>query len=354
MRIQEARSAVSRFGVALAAAGLALLLKSLLSPVLGVQNPSLTLYPGVVVSAWFGGYWPGTLTTVACVGAIVWGWRGGHAMAFTAVDAADVVGAFLFLMIGLLTSALCGELRAARARAEASAETSGRLASIVSFSDDGIIAITPAGVVTDWNAGAERIFGYPAEEARGKPGALLIDHSGDLSRILERLGRGERVEHFETERTRADGRRIAISVTLSPIRDEGGRLIGASAIVRDITERRQAERTARRAEELLAVTRLANATAHEINNPLTTIVGNLGLLRARVAEDPRSCARIEAMSGAAGMIEEIVQRMGRIVRLQDHAAATSGLPPMIDIRKSAGGIEEDVERAPSPAATREL
>jgi PAS domain S-box-containing protein len=117
------------------------------------------------------------------------------------------------------------------------------LASIVDSSEDAITAKTPQGVITSWNRGAERIYGYSPEEIIGKPVSALIPPEGpdDMPGILARVGRGERVEHYETVRRRKDGKSIAVSLTVSPIYDAEGRLSGVSSIARDITERRLAE-----------------------------------------------------------------------------------------------------------------
>jgi PAS domain S-box-containing protein len=123
------------------------------------------------------------------------------------------------------------------------AETNARLASIVQYSDDAIVSKNLDGIITSWNPGAERLFGYPAEEALGKPIAMLIppDRSGEEPAILARIARGVTTDHFETVRIRKDGRKIDVSVTISPIRDGQGRIVGASKIARDITERKLAE-----------------------------------------------------------------------------------------------------------------
>lgn len=116
-------------------------------------------------------------------------------------------------------------------------EAVGRLAAIVESSEDAIVSKTLDGVVTSWNKAAERTFGYAAEEMIGQPISTLAapGQADEMTRILDRVRRGERIEHFETERRRKDGRIIEVSLTVSPIRDEMGRIVGASKIVRDIT-----------------------------------------------------------------------------------------------------------------------
>jgi len=117
------------------------------------------------------------------------------------------------------------------------------LTAIIAGSDDAIISKDLAGTIRSWNAGAARLFGYTAEEAIGRPITILIpnDQLDEEPRILAAIRRGERVEHFETRRRRKDGSLVELSLTISPIRNAGGTIVGASKIARDITDRRQAE-----------------------------------------------------------------------------------------------------------------
>jgi len=134
-----------------------------------------------------------------------------------------------------------------RKRAE---ETRTRLAAIVESSDDAIVSKTLDGIIRSWNAGAERIFGYTAEEVVGQPITLIIppERHDEEREILARLARGERIDHFETVRMAKSGRRLDISLTVSPVRDNAGRIVGASKIARDITERKHAEHALRESE----------------------------------------------------------------------------------------------------------
>ena len=117
------------------------------------------------------------------------------------------------------------------------------LASIIESSDDAIISKSLDGVIQSWNAGAERLFGYTAEEAVGRHISLVIppDRRAEEDDIIASLKAGRRIDHFETERVRSDGQRIPVSLTISPVKDEAGRVVGASKIVRDVTDRRRAE-----------------------------------------------------------------------------------------------------------------
>ena len=130
------------------------------------------------------------------------------------------------------------------------AELRGLLAAIVESSDDAIISKTLEGVVTSWNRGAQRIFGYSAEEVVGQHISLLMppERVEDMRRILERVRRGERVDHYETKRRTKDGRIIDVSLTVSPVRDADGNIIGASKVARDITEQKRAAVEGKEAE----------------------------------------------------------------------------------------------------------
>jgi PAS domain S-box-containing protein len=142
---------------------------------------------------------------------------------------------------------------------------SARLAAIVECSDDAIVSKNLDGIITSWNIGAERLFGYSAQEVVGKPITILIpdDRQDEETDILARLRRGERVDHFETIRRRKDGSLADLSLTISPIRDNDGRIIGASKIARDITERKAAER--------LHAT-LLREMKHRLKNNLSTVL----------------------------------------------------------------------------------
>jgi len=127
----------------------------------------------------------------------------------------------------------------------------GLLAAIVDSSDDAIVSKNLDGIITSWNRGAERVFGYTAEEAIGRHITLIIppERRDEETKLLERLKRGERVEHFETVRVNKDGRALDISLSISPLKDSSGRVVGASKVARDVTDRKQIERALRDSEE---------------------------------------------------------------------------------------------------------
>jgi PAS domain S-box-containing protein len=140
-----------------------------------------------------------------------------------------------------ITQSILDELPLLRLQAD---KAIGLLASIVDSSDDAIVSKTLEGVITSWNVGAERLFGYTANEAIGQPISMIIplDRLDEETRILARLRQGERIDHFDTIRLRKDGTKLEISLSISPVRDAAGKIIGASKIARDITGRKRIER----------------------------------------------------------------------------------------------------------------
>lgn len=195
------------------------------------------------------------------------------------------------------------------------------LSAIVQSSDDAIVSKTLDGRILSWNSAAERLFGYTGVEAIGQSITLIIPahRHGEEREILARLRRGERIDHYETVRQAKDGHLIDISLTISPLRDRSGKIVGASKIARDITLQKQAQEALRRADqrkdEFLAT------LAHELRNPLAPISNSLQLLRLSNDVGP-----------AAQRVHEIMeQQVNHLVRLVDD---------LLDIsRISSGKIE---------------
>jgi PAS domain S-box-containing protein len=190
-----------------------------------------------------------------------------------------------------------------RRRAE---RTRARLAAIIESSEDAIFSKEPNGTITSWNRGAEQLYGYSAEEIIGKSVALLYppDHPHEFPLIMERLQRGERIEHFETIRIRKNGQRFEASVNISPLKDESGQVIGASDITRDISERKRLEQELREADrrkdEFLAI------LAHELRNSLAPIRNALQIMR--LAGDNKA-----ALEKAATVMERQLLQMTRLI-----------------------------------------
>ncbi len=129
-------------------------------------------------------------------------------------------------------------------------EAKSLLASIVESSDDAIIGKTLDGTILSWNSGAQKIYGYTADEVKGRPISILAppDKTDVVPQLLERIRKGQRIEHYKTVRMRKDGKQIDISLTISPIKDSTGKIIGASTIARDITKGKRAEEALRQSE----------------------------------------------------------------------------------------------------------
>jgi PAS domain S-box-containing protein len=185
-------------------------------------------------------------------------------------------------------------------------KTQARLGAIIESSDDAIVSKTLDGIIQSWNSGAQRLFGYTPEEVVGKSINVLIPHElqAEERSILERLRRGERIDHFETVRVAKDGRRVNISLTVSPIRDDSGRIVGASKVGRDISDRKRAEaemrENDRRKDEFLAT------LAHELRNPLAPIRNSLEIMK-------RAGGNIELIAQARGTMDRQVTQMERLI-----------------------------------------
>jgi len=166
-------------------------------------------------------------------------------------------------------------------------EYQNRLALVVDSSHDAIIAKNLDGVITNWNKGAERIYGYKAEEVIGRPIALLApaDRRDEIVNIINDIRAGRQVEHFETVRITKDGKHLNVSISVSPIREEGGEIVGASTIARDVTAQKKAEDQLRQAQKMEAVGRLAGGVAHDFNNILGIITSCTELLRPKMGDD---------------------------------------------------------------------
>jgi PAS domain S-box-containing protein len=180
------------------------------------------------------------------------------------------------------------------------------LAAIVASSDDAIVSKTLDGVIRSWNVGAERLFGYTAKEAIGRPITLIIPEEllDQEQEILARIRSGERIDHFETVRVSKQGKRINISLTVSPIRDAGGRIIGASKIARDITDRKRTaealRESDRRKDEFIAL------LAHELRNPLAALRNGLHVIRLASHD-------INCVAKTREMMERQLRHMVRLI-----------------------------------------
>ena len=203
------------------------------------------------------------------------------------------------------------------------------LAAIVDSTDDAIIGETLDGRIASWNRGAERLYGYTADEIVGKPLSLLepADHPAEIESLTARLRKGELVERLETQRIRKDGKVLDVSLTISPVIDEDGEVIGASKIARDITAQREEER---RRTEFLAL------LAHELRNPLAPLRNGLQIM-ALAEDDP------ETVADARGAMERQVQHLIRLVDdLLDISRITQG---KLTLRKEIVSLTDLISHA---------
>ncbi len=184
-----------------------------------------------------------------------------------------------------------------------------RLAAIVESSDDAIVSKDLNGIVTSWNRQAEHLFGYKEQEMIGRSILAIIppELHRDEDMILTKIRNGQKIEHFETVRIAKSGERIDVSLSISPVKDEHGNIIGGAKIARDIREPRKIERALRTTEKLAAAGRLAATVAHEINNPLEA-VNNLVFLAKRDVRDTNKVAEY------LGLAERELQRVAHIAR----------------------------------------
>jgi PAS domain S-box-containing protein len=199
------------------------------------------------------------------------------------------------------------------------AEERGRLAAIVTASSDAIVGEAIDGTILSWNPAAERLFGYTAREAIGRNIAILYppERSDELARIFERLRRGERAESIETVRVRKDGTRVDMLVSVSPIRDDSGRTVGAASIGRDITERVAAAQQSQRlqselqqSQRLESIGQLAGGVAHDFNNLIAVILNYATFVGDELGDRPELREDVEeirrAAERAAGLTRQLL------------------------------------------------
>ena len=261
----------------------------------------------------------------------------------------------------------------ARRQAERAAEASARLAAIVEYSDDAIISKTLDGIVTSWNKGAERIFGYAAEEMIGKSVSALIptDRLNEEPEIFEHLKRGEHIEQYETVRRRKDGEDIDVSLTISPIRDIEGRIIGASKIAQDITERKRAEEEVRRVNRDLAAVNaelesFSYSVSHDLRAPLRAMQGFAQALLEDYADRLDSVAQdyAQRIVGATRRMDTLTQDLLAYSRLSNAdlhlrpvclasivAGAQAQLKDSLQERKAQLTVEEPLPQVVGHSAT---
>jgi PAS domain S-box-containing protein len=205
-----------------------------------------------------------------------------------------------------------------------------QLAAVVESSDDAIMTKDLRGIITSWNRAAERIFGYSAQEIIGTSILNLIpeDLRSEEQTIIEKIQSGERIDHYETVRLSKRGERLDVSLTISPLKDASGKIIGASKIIRTIGERKQMEHNLLQAEKIAATGKMAATIAHEINNPLESVLNLIYLARTNAADTDEVVTYLNTA-------EEELLRVSHIAKqtlgyYREHSAALSiTLPDLI-------------------------
>lgn len=206
---------------------------------------------------------------------------------------------------------------------ESDGDSTRLLAAIVESSEDAIIAKDLRGRIVEWNRSAERLFGYRREEVIGRSIEILMppDRTDDWRKILTRVAAGERLERFETRRRTRDGRILDVSLTVSPVRDRDGRIVGAAKIVHDITAEREAQREREKTRELILGT-----LGHDLRNPLNTIKVSVHTLQRTLPEaDQKALARIaNSTDRMSRMIDQLLDftksRLGGGIPIHPHDA----------------------------------
>ena len=259
-----------------------------------------------------------------------------------AISAAAKLGNVTLLERPVRVASLVSAVRAALRSRQRQYELRDRLslqtllAAIVESSDDAIVGKNTEGIILTWNKAAERLFGYRAEEAVGRPITIVIppDRLDEERKILANILRGEPMTHFETVRMTRDGRQFHVSLSISPIRDASGRIVGASKVARDISAQKKAEQDLREADrrkdEFLAM------LAHELRNPLAPIRNSLTLLEIAGQEDP-------TIERVRGILE---RQVGHMVRLVDDLMEVSRITRgTIELRRERLNLADAIRSA---------
>jgi PAS domain S-box-containing protein len=205
-----------------------------------------------------------------------------------------------------------------------------RLAAVIESSIDAIISVDLNGIVISWNPGAEKLYGYTENEMIGRSISAIVPQElqDDEQRILETIARGGRIEHFRTERLTKSGARLDVSLTISPVRDDAGRVIGAAKIASNITQEKKTEQALRTTERLASVGRLAATVAHEINNPLEAVTNLVYLARgSAVREDVKEY--LDTIEAELARISHITKQTLGFYR-ESIAPSSVRVGPMLD------------------------
>lgn len=320
---------LTRYGAAALCLGVALVLRVALTPLLGTRSPYATSLIAVLIVARFCGVGPSVFTAIGGAFGAVWILKPPVLTFLGALDPISLVVYgmacfFAIWLIALMRGALehaaesarladqrLAELRQRAAERDSQQKVSSQLTAIVESSADAIISKNLEGIIQSWNLGAQQIFGYTPEEAIGRSISLLVPPGRvhEESDIAERIRHGGRVKNFETVRARKDGKLIPVSLTVSPLRDESGAIVGASQIIRDITEQKELEQQLRQSQKLESLGVLAGGLAHDFNNLLTGIMGNASLAVQDVENPELIRERMQEVLSASERAALLVRQM---------------------------------------------
>jgi PAS domain S-box-containing protein len=292
------------YGAALGAILVATFIRWAMGGFVHDRIPFTTYYPAIVLATLLGGFWLGMLASV--LSAIIAWWMFMSPTIGFALDAAHLTSLITFILVCFLLVATVTALNSAidlllveidhRQKTQLAL---GQLRAVAETSEDAIITKDLNGIITSWNKGAERIFGYEGHEVIGKPVSLLIpeDRHDEEPPILDRIRHGQRIEHYETVRQRKDGGLIDISLTVSPLADATGTIVGASKIARDITDKKRAQAR----QELLL-----REMGHRVKNAFTLVNGIVGL-SVRYAKPENLARDIQARLAALARAHDLTR-----------------------------------------------
>ncbi|HEY2013325.1 MAG TPA: PAS domain S-box protein [Bryobacteraceae bacterium] len=341
------KSDFKRYALALASTAAAVLIRLLFQPLLGSRLPFSTVFLTLLAGTRFWGVGPSVLLVL-----------GGTLGCLAVTGTHDLVTIVGFVVASFLAIWIVEALRRAHRQAEESArlaeerlrqlhedsarrareaQISAQFRAVVESSADAIISKDLNGIIQSWNHGAEQIFGYSAAEAIGRSISILVppDRAQEQADITEQLRRGREVTHFETFRCRKDGVPLEVSLTISPIRDLAGNVVGISDIARDITERKALEEQLRQTQKLESLGVLAGGLAHDFNNLLTGIMGNASLALHEPGAEPASSMMHEilrASERAALLVGQMLAYAGKgkyVVERLDLSAQVADIVPLI-------------------------
>jgi len=331
------KSSLVRYGGASVAVWLAVSVSTLVPLV--HRHPFALLLAAVLFSAHYLGFGPAILCSLLSAAALHF-FTIPPASIFALGSATDVERLLVFLAISVFASSMARQKTLAESRADL---MTNEMAAIVKSSRDAILTVDSEGVITSWNGAAEQLFGYSAEEAVGMPVSNLVPRERALEHERNRriLSAGGDIEPYKTERLRNDGTRWPILLTVSPLFDSRGEVVGSSGIARDLSVEKRSEDAVLRSEKLATAGRMAASIAHEINNPLEAVINLLYLARQ---DATHSDGYLTMAEQEVGHVARLAQQTLGLVRESNH-------PDSVD---PASILEETLELYARNLARRQI